>query len=48
MTRASQLLKSWGALRTLIAKLYVTPDILLEYSNRALESRNRWLAKGGR
>jgi len=34
------------ALRTLNAKLYVTPVILLEYFNWALESRNRALAKG--
>jgi len=34
------------ALRTFNAKLYVTPVILLEYFNWALESRNRALAKG--
>jgi len=34
------------ALRTLNTKLYVTPIVLLEYLNWALESRNNWLAKG--
>ena len=34
------------ALRTFNAKLYVTPVILLEYFNWALESRNSALAKG--
>jgi len=35
-----------GALRTLNTKLYITPIVLLEYLNWALESRNLWLAKG--
>jgi predicted nucleic acid-binding protein len=34
------------ALRTFQAKLCVTPAILLEYLNWALEARTRWLAKG--
>ncbi|MCC6003970.1 MAG: type II toxin-antitoxin system VapC family toxin [Thermofilum sp.] len=35
-----------GALRTLNTKLYITPIVLLEYLNWALESRNLWLAEG--
>jgi len=35
-----------GAMRTLNTKLYVTPIVLLEYLNWALESRNIWRAKG--
>lgn len=38
--------KKLEALKTLNARLYVTPTVLLEYLNWALESRNRWLAKG--
>jgi len=34
------------ALRTFNARLYVTPVVLLEYLNWALESRNRSLARG--
>jgi predicted nucleic acid-binding protein len=38
--------KKLEALRTLNAKLYNTPVVLLEYLNWAMESRNIWLAKG--
>jgi len=38
--------KKLEALRTLNAKLYITPVVLLEYLNWAMESRNIWLVKG--
>jgi len=38
--------KKLEALRTLNAKLYITPVVLLEYLNWAMESRNIWLDKG--
>jgi len=38
--------KKLKALRTLNAKLYITPVVLLEYLNWAMESRNIWLVKG--